>query len=360
MALLLKDLYNETYINLLSKSISKHYPAFNEEKFTLYIFDAAFFQRELKSRMRHISSSLALFLPKPYENAVAILKAAFFEMNYAFGLENMIFQDFVEVYGLDDVDISMSALASFTINSSSEFAIRAFILKYPQRAMKQMSQWSQNSNEHIRRLASEGCRPRLPWAVSLPLFKQDPSEVLKILTLLRDDESKYVRKSVANNLNDISKDNPFLIKTLLKEWLGISSVRDSLLKHAARTLLKASDTETLEFFGFTKPTSLLLKDFKMPTEVKMGETLEFSFTLNTDKELGQLRIEFALHFLRKNNKHNKKVFKIAEGIYKSQDKKISKNYSFKPISTRVYYRGLQKLSIIINGVVFKEVEFILS
>jgi len=129
-------------------------------------------------------------------------------MNHNYGLENMIFQDFVEVYGLDSFDVSMMAFEVFTVNSSSEFAIRKFILKYEEKTMIQMLLWAKSENEHVRRLASEGSRSRLPWAVALPVFKEDPTSVVEILELLKDDVSAYVRKSVANNLNDISKDNP--------------------------------------------------------------------------------------------------------------------------------------------------------
>jgi len=360
MAELLKNLYNEEYIELLTKSISDEFEEFETQNFTKSIFNQKWESRELKDRMRHIATTLGVYLPKEYSKVIKILKLAFKKMNFSFGLENMIYQDFVEVYGLDELQISLDALETFTINSSSEFAIRRFILKYPEETMKQMHCWALSSNEHIRRLASEGSRPRLPWAIALPLFKRQPEKVLTLLELLKDDESKYVRKSVANNLNDISKDNPSTIIQLTKEWINYSSNRDALLKHGCRTLLKASDTQTLELFGFTKPLHISLENFIFNQEVKMGEELAFSFELNAKEDIGKLRIEFALHFLRKNDKYNKKVFKISEGIYEKRYKEVKKIYSFKPISTRVYYRGLHKLSIIINGEVFKEVNFKLS
>ena len=236
-------------------------------------------------------------------------------MNHAYGLENMVFQDFVEVYGRDSFEISMMALEHFTIGSSSEFAIRQFILRYEDRTMKQILLWAESENEHIRQLASEGCRPRLPWAIALPVFKSDPTPVLEILECLKDDSSPYVRKSVANNLNDISKDNPLLVKKLTKEWIGVDTKRDALLKHGCRTLLKASDSEVLSLFSFTKPEHISLKNFTHTQNVKMGEALEFSFELCSSDNLGKLRIEFAIGFLRKNGKHNQKVFKISEGLY---------------------------------------------
>ena len=359
MAELFKNLYNEEYIELLTKNIKEEFSSFKTQDFTKSIFNKQWKERELKDRMRHISTTLGIYLPNDYLQSIQILKLAFKKMNFSYGLENMIFQDFVEVYGLDELEISLDALEAFTINSSSEFAIRRFILKYPQQSMKQMSLWALSSDEHIRRLASEGSRPRLPWAIALPLFKAQPKEILNILETLKDDESKYVRKSVANSLNDISKDNPQTIIHLTKEWINFSPNRDALLKHGCRTLLKKSDTQTLELFGFTKASHVSLDNFSFNDSVKMGEELAFNFELNAKENLGKLRVEFALHFLRKNDKHNKKVFKISEGIYEKTSKEIKKFYSFKPISTRVYYKGLHRLSIIINGEVFKEVKFML-
>ncbi|CAI6150958.1 MAG: putative protein YhaZ [uncultured Sulfurimonas sp.] len=360
VAPLLKNLYNPAYIELLSKNIMQVYPNFKHTAFEKTVFNASYEEYELKERMHHISTTLGEFLPKEYGNAIDILKLIFTNMNHSYGLENMIFQDFVEVYGLDFFDTSMSALEVFTVKCSSEFAIRQFILKYEKKTMIQMNLWATHKNEHVRRLASEGSRTRLPWAIALPAFKSDPTSVLKILELLKDDTSAYVRKSVANSLNDISKDNPRLVKTLTKKWLGLTKQRDALLKHGCRTLLKASDSEVLALFGFSKPTSISLENFIHTHNVKMGEALEFSFDISSPVTLKKLRIEFIMGFLRKNNQHNKKVFKIAEGTYKQRTKVISKTYSFKPISTRVYYKGEQKLSILINGVVFKEVVFSLD
>ena len=358
MALLLKDLYNKQYIDYLSTSIQQIYPAFNTTAFQSAVFNASWKAYELKERMRHISTLLGKFLPQEYIKAIDILRTTFNKCNHAYALENMIFQDFVEVYGLEFFDTSMLALETFTVGSSSEFAIRQFILKYEKESMQQMSIWAKSDNEHIRRLASEGCRPRLPWAIVLPAFKKNPYPIIEILELLKDDASAYVRKSVANNLNDISKDNPGLVTKITKEWLGVTKERDALLKHGCRTLLKASDCEVLELFGFSKPKHISLESFTSTQNVKMGEALEFSFELLSQKKLGKLRIEFAIGFLRKNGQCNQKVFKISEGEYEQKSKQISKSYSFKPISTRVYYEGEHKLSIIINGTVFKEFSFL--
>src|SRR5690606_550673 len=144
-------------------------------------------------------------LPPDYIEAVGVLKKA---APYFTGLEAMIFPDFVETYGLDHWEASMDALELMTRYSSSEYAVRPFIAKDTERMMAQMLEWAHSDSEHVRRLASEGCRPRLPWAMGLTMLKKDPSPILPILETLKQDESLYVRRSVANNLNDISKDHP--------------------------------------------------------------------------------------------------------------------------------------------------------
>ena len=357
MAEALKNLYNELYLKQLCIALNVVEPTFRADSFINAVFDEFWGQKELKERMRHIATTLQPFLRQNYSKNIDILQKVFLKMDSSYALENMLFQDFVELYGMDDFETSMQALEHFTINSSSEFAIRRFIVKYPSLCMKQMKLWAESDNEHVRRLATEGCRPRLPWAIALPHFKRDPSEVLEILELLKDDTSAYVRKSVANNINDISKENPNVVISLTKQWIGQNKNRDTLLKHGCRTLLKEGNREVLELFGFSKVKNLEFKKFVLPQELKMGEELVFSFELHSPKPLGKLRVEFVMHFLRKKGKHNRKVFKLAEGTYKESSKKFTKSYSFKPISSRVYYQGLQKISIVINGEEFAPKEF---
>jgi len=359
MAKLLKELYDKNYINILSDNIIATYSGFNKKKFITSVFNDNWHNKELKQRMRHISNTLYLFLPNNYKESIFILKNTFLKMNTQYSLENMVFQDFVEVYGLEDFKISMEALEIFTINSSSEFAIRQFILKYPSETMNQLKLWAIDKNEHIRRLASEGSRPRLPWAITLSKYKKNPKEILKILDILKDDESLYVRKSVANSLNDISKDNPMIVKEIAKRWIGINKNRDWILKHGCRTLLKNGDKEILKIFGFKQNHNIFIDNFILTKNIKIGEKMEFSFVVKSCENLGKLRIEYSIEFVRQNNKYTKKVFKISEGVYNKKSKKISKYYSFKPISTRKYYKGLHQLNIIINGIILDSKKFTL-
>ncbi len=347
MAEPLKNLYDKRLINSVSREIKKTNARFDSAGFQKKIFCNNWKKKELKERMRFIASTLHEFLPQDFEKAISILMPVSEVFN---GFEFMFFPDFVELYGLDDFELSMRALAHFTEYSSSEFAVRPFIKKYPLKTMEVMLEWAESENEHLRRLASEGCRPRLPWACALPQFKKDPALPLKIIKKLLNDESEYVRRSAANNLNDISKDNPLPVLNLTKQWLGKNKNTNRLLKHGCRTLLKSGNAEALALFGYNDPGHVSVGNLKVSKSVKMGQYLDLSFTLKTDeKNLGLLRIEYALDFKKSNGRLSRKIFKISESDYRVNKKIITKTHSFKPITTRKYYPGVHGLAIIING-----------
>lgn len=364
MAALLKDLYHQNYIENVSNNISLVYSDFKQDDFINSIFCSDWKNKELKQRMRHISKTLGIFLPQEYKKAVEILMRSYNNRQTnignrkdKLGLENMIFQDFVEVYGLYEFKTSMKAMECFTQNSSSEFAIRQFILKYEDATMEQLKVWTKSKSEHTRRLASEGCRSRLPWAIALSKYKKDPSKVIEILELLKDDKSKYVQKSVANNLNDISKDNIDIVKNLAKSWIGQSKDLDWIVKHGCRTLLKDGDIDILNLFGFTPPDEVSIQDIKVSKKVSMGRELSFEFNLISGEALGKLRVEYAITFVRLNGRSNRKVFKICEGNYTDSFLMIDKQYSFKKISTRKYYSGEHLVEFIVNGVSLSKYKF---
>ena len=358
MAELLKDVFNRKFIKKLSADLKGSYPKFDEALFIKGALTKDWPEKALKQRMRHISENMKSCLPSDYKKAISLLKPV--SDNYS-GLEHMIFPDFIELCGIDDLSASIEAMEYFTENSSSEFPIRFFIIKYEKQMLAQMKKWAKSKNEHHRRLASEGCRPRLPWAIGLPKYKKDPIAILPILEALKNDESEYVRRSVANNLNDISKDNPKVVIEIAKTWKGLSPETDKLIKHGCRTLLKQGDPKTIKLFGFREPKDIQIKKFKVTKEIKMGEEIEFSFTLNTDKKkLGLLRIEYIIEFVRQNNKTGKKVFKVSEGRYDEAERKIIKKHSFQPISTRKYYTGKHSISVVVNGIVLSTKRFVIN
>lgn len=354
----LKNLYSVELIASLSCELEAVHESFDSGRFRENIFSDNWDRKELKERMKHISVTLYEFLPDNYQEAIEILISVSSRFN---GFEYMFFPGYVELYGLSEYEESISALEYFTEFSSSEFAVRPFIKKYGNRMMTQMEIWAESSNHHVRRLASEGCRPRLPWAMALPVFKENPDPVLKVLEKLKCDESGYVRRSVANNLNDISKDNPRVLVDIANRWLGKNTDTDRLVKHACRSLLKQANPEILDLFGFVKPSHVSVEGLKIQESVTMGENLEFSFSLKTDqRKLGKLRIEYAVDFMKKNGKLSRKLFKISESINSTQEKVITKPHSFKNISTRKYYAGIHGIAVIINGQELANGTFVLN
>ncbi len=344
----LKNLYSKTLIENLGSKIFERCDSFDQKAFKQSVFDKNWKDRELKQRMHHIAGCLHQHLPNDYKKAINILKPVSTQFS---GFEHMFFQDYVECYGLHDFETSMPALEHFTKYSSSEFAVRAFILQQEKRMMKQMQDWAKSDNHHVRRLATEGCRPRLPWAISLTAFKNNPEPVLAILKTLMKDDSEYVRRSVANNLNDISKDNPQIVIEWAQQWLGKGRNTDRLIKHACRTLLKQGDPQTMALFGFTTPEYIKVSQFKVQPKVNLGNKLKFSFYIKNQKtRLGKCRIEFAIDFVKANGSLSRKVFKVSESDYAEKEKQVSKYFSFKKISTRKYYAGKHQLTVIVNGV----------
>lgn len=343
----LKNCFSIEIINTIGKDFKRQYNAFDYQSFVRDTLSDDWEKLELKARMHRTAYTLGQYLPDHYQDALKILLTV--AKNYS-GLVHMLFADFVEQFGLSDFTESMDALAQLTPASSAEFAIRPFILKYPEQTMKQLKQWSYADDEHLRRLASEGCRPRLPWAMSLPEFKKDPTRVIDIITHLINDSSLYVRRSVANNLNDITKDNPEPVIEIANRFLGQSTEADWVIKHACRSLLKKGNKRVLALFGFTPVNHIKISHFSLNKQVSVGEKLNFDFTLESSQlNLGRLRLEFIIEFVKANGKRQGKIFKISEGEYNQNKKTVSKYFSFKPISTRKYYTGEHSLWIVING-----------
>lgn len=367
MADLFKNLFSEELIAHTAQALQQVNCSFNKESFTKMIFDNDWNDREFKERMHHIADVVRLHLSDDFKDVVQEIylmisylkssgadKVKFAELAYVF------IPDIIEQYGIDDVDSSIEAFEKITPFTTCEFAVRPFILQYQDKMMVRMKEWALHKNEHVRRLASEGSRPRLPWGIALAPFKQNPEAILPIVEALKNDPSEYVRRSVANNLNDISKDNPEHVITLSKTWIGHSSETDWVVKHACRTLLKAGNSEVLELFGFCSPDNIEVQDFHLTSnDVAMGSSLEFQFALhNLSDNSEKIRLEYAIHFLKKNGVHNKKVFKISEKSYAAKSQTIiTRKQSFKPVSTRRLYAGEHIVSLIINGVTVEERTF---
>src|ERR1700676_2839952 len=218
---LLKDLYSPAFYKNLTNALAVVMPSFNKQRFTSQIFTDNFNDKELKERMRHTTQVLHAFLPSDFKKSVSIIRKLMHQLKKSgIGEDELAYiflPDYIEVYGLDDFETSVKAIEEITRFVSCEFAVRPFILRYGDKMMNQMKAWSLHENNKVRRLSSEGSRPRLPWAMAIPALKKDPSALLPILENLKNDPSDWVRRSVANNLNDIAKDHPLWVIGLARK-----------------------------------------------------------------------------------------------------------------------------------------------
>lgn len=351
----LKEIYNADLLRSIAKQLRKRRAHFPVERFIQSTLENQWQERELKDRIACVSRALHESLGDSYKNNLELLKELSPEFS---GLGHLFIPTYIELFGLDNPDESIEAMACVTQGSSCEFAVRGFLARYGKRMMQQMSDWADSDDEHIRRLASEGTRLRLPWAVSVPGLKENPEPVIAILEKLKCDPSEYVRRSVANNLNDISKDHPDTVLQIASAWHGMSDETDRLVKHACRSLLKKGHPEAMLLFGFSPPDNMQVVKFVCADQVRVGDRLAFSFLLKCKAGgMGKVRLEYALDFLLANGKRSRKVFKISESESKNLQRKISKQHSFKPITTRRYYPGKQGLAIIVNGCELASCEF---
>lgn len=357
---LFKDVFNSDLLLLMSKRIESKYSKFDSEGFTCLILKTLD-KLELKERSNLISDCLFKFLPGDYSKALSILLNSFdsdLEGDILAGFEGFYYMPiagFVSKYGTEEMHFqeSMNALLEITKRFTSEDAIRPFIRKYPDACFAKFNEWVNDDNMHVRRLVSEGTRPRLPWSTPLQEFKDDPSRVLDILDKLNQDTELYVRRSVANNLNDICKDNPDLVIKRLKQWSKIKNEgTEWIIKHASRTMLKQGNKEVLDLLGYPTDLKLDFNEFKMSSEsCKRGEAVSFSFDLKSLVSKSQnLMIDYIVHFRKANGKTAAKVFKLAKKNMKGESSlSLIKKISFKAISTRKYYVGQHFVEIQING-----------
>lgn len=351
----LKDiLFPPEKVKFFAELLKAAYPPFEKEKFVAAVCDDKWPERELKEKMRHTTHCLHRYLPDDFKQAVEILQAIVPKVN---GFEAIVLPDFVEVYGQEHWDISMPALGVLTKCGSSEFAIRPFLNKDLKNAMEFMYRWANDEDYRIRRLASEGSRPRLPWGAGVPALKKDPSPIIPILEKLKEDPELSVRKSVANNLNDISKDHPEMVLDLCERWQGKSARTDWIIKQGCRTLLKQGNKRAMLLFGFIHPDKMKIENLKLSRKSpRIGEEITFSFDLKLAASVRQkVRLEYIIHFVKSSGKTSPKVFQIAETELEKGTHRVERKHSFANISTRKHYPGAHKIEIVVNGEVKTEV-----
>ncbi len=361
---LLKDFIDRQLIEQIAERIATLYPAFAKADFVAAVvpeLDAL----ELKARTRFIAEKLREFLPPDYASAVKILvrildEDSGFEPIENAGLRLMSIPAFVERFGAEHPEASLDAMPIITRYSSCEFAIRPLLLRHPQLTMARLQDWATDSDEHLRRLASEGSRPRLPWGAQLTDFIADPAPTLALLERFKDDPSLYVRRSAANHLNDIGKDHPELLLARMAAWSkDAGKERLWLINHALRTLVKRGDRRALAILGYDE-AQVELRDLELaPARLQLGGALTFSFALQSQADHAQnLMVDYVMHFLKANGRTAPKVFKLKKlSLARGQTATINKKMAIRPISTRRYYAGAQRLEIQVNGKILGGADF---
>lgn len=355
---LLKHGLNQASVQRIATALTSAWPEFNQSGFTRAAVQGLD-TLELKQRVEHIIETLHQFLPQDFGQTSRILctLAECWDRGPADdplrGFAVWPLTDYVASYGLEAPEQAMQVMAALSQYFSAEFAIRPFLQQHFKLAHRQLLSWAKSDDEHLRRLASEGCRPRLPWGKQLPRFIREPEPVLAVLELLKYDSSLYVRRSVANNLNDISKDNPDLVIKTCERWLQQQPDNPELqwlVKHATRSLVKLGHTEVFPLLGYSAKPDVDIIDFRLSHQrLTAGEELSFDITLKS-KSKQRFVLDYAIHFMKANGQQSAKVFKLKNCSTTAKEHiQFQKKHSFKKISTRQYHPGEHALSIIVNG-----------
>jgi 3-methyladenine DNA glycosylase AlkC len=357
-----KAYFGPLLIEDLAQRLLAVYPAFPAAAFIAEV-TPQLAPLELKGRVAAIAAGLRRHLPPDYPVAVDLLLAILgpphgeAEGMFTDGWYLMPIAAFVEHYGLEHLEVSLHAMHAITQRHTAEFAIRPFLLRYPEPVLATLRAWAHDPSFHVRRLASEGTRPRLPWAARLPAFLADPAPVLELLEALKDDHSAYVRKSVANNLNDIAKDHPELVLATLTRWQqGASDERHGIIRHALRTLVKQGHPEALRLLGAGTPEVELVSLELTPASLRIGEKLSIAVTLRSTAAVPQhLVVDYVLHLPGARGTPRSKVFKLrSQTLAARETLRLMKQHSFAPVSVRRIYPGTHRIAIQVNGVVLSE------
>ena len=353
-------MFNKKFYEQLAREFNKVEKSFSASSFVNDVTENLH-ELLLNERMRNTSIVLKDHLPAEFNEAVEVMKKVIPTIER--GYTTLAFPDFVGLYGQENFEISMEALKYFTSFGSSEFAIRTFLKKDFDKTITVMKKWAKDKNHHVRRLASEGSRPRLPWSFKIDEVIKNPDSTREILEILNTDTELYVKKSVANHLNDISKDNTDYMLRLINKWDKKNENTAWIIKHASRTLIKKGDARSLAVFDFEKNPKIDIKNFKiLSPKIRLGQKLKFGFDVVSQKNKTQkLVIDYIIHYQKKSAALSAKVFKLKEiDLQPKQKINISKEQLIKDFSTRKHHKGKHLVEIMVNGKKIKKGEFILG
>lgn len=351
-----KNRYNQKSVDLLSVQILKYEKDFDRDSFLKKI-KPELEKLEMKQRVILIAESLHCFLPsKNYKKNIKVLLKTLSSTKNVEGLDGFIlwpYSYYIEKYGIDDFHTSMNALQEITKRFTSEWGIRPFFSKYPDQTYSYLSKLVNHKNDHVRRWISEGTRPNLPWGMKIIHLNKNLKRNISLIENLINDDSLYVRKSIANHMNDMSRiDDKLTLKTL-KKWSKINSPNVSwIIKRSLRSLLKQGNAEALALLGFNINSKSKVSFFSLSkNKVKEGESVLLSFTFkNLERSQSKFMIDYSIHYIKKNGEVSVKVFKLRSLELSSLEEiKIEKKISFKKVTTRKHYSGNHKVSLQVNG-----------
>ena len=365
MAEPLKNQYGAEVPRALAEMIPAVYPRFGHKAFLKEALDG-YEGLELLDRGRRMGAVLRAHLPDDYAKALRIVLASSrVEVKRPdHAMASFLYYPhlhFVGSYGLDHFEESMTALHELTQKFTAEFSIRPFLERYPQATVKRLKAWTRDASPDVRRLVSEGTRPRLPWAPQLKRFQENPRPVLELLERLKDDPELYVRRSVANNLNDIGKDHPDVLVGTARGWMKTASEnRRWIVRHALRSLVKQGDPGALAVLGFGAKPAVEVRNVRLtPRRVREGDAVTLSFDLvGAVSRRQRIVVDFRIHYVKANGSAKPKVFKLKSlEIGSRETVSLRKTISLKPMTTRRHYPGKHRVEVLLNGRPFEAGSF---
>jgi 3-methyladenine DNA glycosylase AlkC len=357
----LKTFFSPALVRRLAADLARAEPSFPSGAFIRQA-TRGLDDLELLDRGKHIARALAAHLPPHYPDAIGVLlrslgpEHATDELVGAgmapfFYLPHVLF---VADRGLDDFDVSMRAQYELTKRFTAEGSIRPYIERHPEQTMAVLREWARDPDPHVRRLVSEGTRLRLPWAVRVRWLDENPGRVIELVELLKDDPASLVRRSVANNLNDLAKGHHALVIRTAADWLkGASDDRRALVEHALRTLVKRGDPDALRLLGYGRKPAIRIEQVRFePKRVAIGGRVGMRFVLRSTAPVPQdLLVDVAVHFVKANGRTSPKVFKLKRLTLPPRGRvALGTRISLAVHTTRKPRPGTHAVDVLVNGV----------
>ena len=369
-----KNLLNANGVARAAAHLRRAWPGFDAPRFQA-VATQGLELLEMKARAMQIATAMEATLPQDFAAAAEVLEAALAtplpedelgtlnpESDGLAGWTLWPAGEWVARRGLQHPERALQTLHALTQRFTAEFAIRPFIVAHPALSFATLQRWSGDPSAHVRRLVSEGSRPRLPWGLQLKALIADPSPTLPLLQALQDDPSPYVRRSVANHLNDIAKDHPARVADWLAQHLpGAPAPRRALLRHASRTLIKQGDRRVLAAWGLGARLKGSVWLARSPAELRVGEVLTLEVSLASAARKAQaLVVDYAVHHVKADGRLSPKVFKgWPLELAPKQALTLVKRHSMREITTRRYHPGEHRVELLVNGEVLASASFLL-